>query len=316
MHRAFTHLVPMKTRKLFPAVVMLLAGFTDIHGLHAQSNTVTLTLEQSTDGLNSWQTIQVSEVVVASTNAFYQMKISVAPATSNMITVQGGTLPQESPLLARTVVETFRIGKYEVTYGEWLEVRQWAVTNGYDLDGIGSGAAANYPVGDVSWYDIAKWCNAKSQKEGLAPVYSVDGSIYKSGESDEVSIDRAANGYRMPTIAEWEWAAQGGTQSQGYVYSGSNDVNAVAWYSGNTDGDPKPVGGKQPNELGIYDMSGNVWELCEEITTDSDTGLLEALNRGGAVNMPAQFCTVRNVGSRSLSSRIFDHGFRLARNAP
>jgi len=310
----------MKTRTLISVVAVLFAASLLVSHAHAQTKTAILELQASSNGLGNWQTIQVSTNTIAATNAFFRMRITFAapPTTDNMITVQGGTLPQSSLWLAGTIVETFRIGKHEVTYGEWLEVRQWAVTNGYDLHGIGSGAAANYPVGDVSWYDIAKWCNAKSQKEGFAPVYSVDGSIYKSGEGDEVSIDRTANGYRMPTIAEWEWAAQGGTQSQGYVYSGSNDVDAVAWYIGNTDGDPKPVGGKQPNELGIYDMSGNVWELCEEteMVTYDETSQLDALNRGGAVNMPAEVCIVRNIGSRSLSSRIFDHGFRLARNAP
>jgi formylglycine-generating enzyme required for sulfatase activity len=104
-------------------------------------------------------------------------------ATTNMITVQGGTLPPSSEL-SGTVVTTFQIGKYEVTWDEWQEVRAWAVDEWlHRLGGCGSGGAGNHPVHSVSWYDVLKWSNARSEKEGLVPVYEVGGAVYRTGLS-------------------------------------------------------------------------------------------------------------------------------------
>jgi formylglycine-generating enzyme required for sulfatase activity len=229
-------------------------------------------------------------------------------SSSDMVTVQGGTLPSGSELAGQTV-STFEIGKYEVTWDEWQAVRTWAVNNGYsDLQLAGNGTSGSHPVVYVSYYDVVKWSNAKSEKEGLTPVYQVNGATYKTGETVP-TVNSAANGYRLPSEKEWEWAARGGVSSQGYTYSGSNDVNTVAWYQNNAGGGTKTVGTKFSNELEIYDLSGNVYEWCEDAVDDSNYPM-----RGGSYGGFSFDCAI-DVVSYGPYGRQSDVGFRLARNS-
>ncbi len=158
------------------------------------------------------------------------------------------------------ITKGFFIGKYQVTHEEWEKVMG---SNPNKFKG------GNLPVENVSWYDAVEYCNKRSEWEGLLPCYTIDKNKIDPGNENDydeikwtVDCNFSANGYRLPTEAEWEYAARGGNKSKGYKYAGSNSLGDVGWYRDNSKGYTHIVGRKQPNELGIYDMSGNVLEWC------------------------------------------------------
>ncbi len=221
-------------------------------------------------------------------------------------------------------VAGFRIGRHEVTWGQWRPVRDWAVTRGYDLDAVGEGCADDHPVHSVSWFDAVKWCNARSEMEGLTPVYTLGGDVYRSGRGRDVKPeqDLTADGYRLPLNAEWELAAIGGSGERRHTYAGSDDLHAVGWYRDNStaaDCDlgggrgTRPVGTKQPNGLGLHDMSGNVWEWCWEAGTSMS---FARHLRGGSFADYSSRADVTNWVQTHPENRYPTVGFRVARSDP
>ncbi|RKP46286.1 formylglycine-generating enzyme family protein [Cohnella endophytica] len=197
----------------------------------------------------------------------------------NFVFVKGGVFTNKKSNYygQRVALNSFYIGKYEITQKEWTEVMG---NNPSQFKGD------NLPVEKVSWYDAVEYCNKRSIKEGLKPYYNINKNTIDPTNKSEfdnlkwtVTFNEGANGYRLPTEAEWQYAADGGQLSKSYTYSGSDNADDVAWYwknagdkmlSGdwnwplveNNHNQTKPIGNKKPNELGLYDMSGNVREWC------------------------------------------------------
>ena len=232
------------------------------------------------------------------------------PGEPKMVKVQGGTFvmgctsrrrnacdDDEKPM-HRVAVNSFQIGKYEVTQAQWkavmgTTVRQQRdkVNPNWSLYGEGD----SYPMYYVSWDDVQKFISRLNKATGKR--------------------------YRLPTEAEWEYAARGGAHSKDYKYSGSNKLDKVAWFEDNSDEQTHPVGTKKANELGIHDMSGNVFEWCQDRhgrysgsfqrnPKGANTGH-DRVNRGGSCYARAYHCRVAYRFCSSPDFRAVTLGFRV-----
>lgn len=242
-------------------------------------------------------------------------EVSIEPA---MIQIPAGTFEmgccgEDSNLNEQPVhsvsVSSFFMSKYEVTQKEFRQVMGYAPAGGY-------GNGDNYPVFGVSWEEAMAYCNNRSNAEGLEPCFNLADS----------TCNFEANGYRLPTEAEWEYAARGAGCDLTLNYAGADDIDDVAWYRLNSGNQTHKVGQKLPNSLGLYDLSGNVWEWCWDWYSDEyyaespspdptgpDIGFFRVV-RGGSWYNEMNFCccTFRSV-SESFGSNYI--GLRVVRNA-
>ena len=240
------------------------------------------------------------------------------------------------PVHEVTITKPFYMGKYEVTQAEYEVYCSYGSSSPSSSYGDGD----NYPAYYVSWYDALVYCNKRSMAEGLTPCYSINDSTdpedwgdvptSSNGTWNSVECNWNANGYRLPTEAEWEYAARAGDNTvDSLTYSGTSDVNKLgdyAWYYDSANDNTHEVGTKLPNAFGLYDMSGNVWEWCWNWFTDSYDTTTEGgsdptgasagsyrVRRGGGWDYYSGYCAVSCRYSSSPYGRDYYLGFRVVR---
>jgi len=249
---------------------------------------------------------------------------------AGFITVEGGTFNNGT---SDVTVSTFYLEKTEITQGEYLAVMGTNPSNFTGTDRL------KLPVEKTTWFNAIEYCNRRSMQENLTPCYSyIDGQGNHGTNPDDwtegwntadtnhtkVHCNWTSNGYCLPTEMEWMFAARGGNHTNNYTYSGSNNIDEVAWYTTNSGNTTHPVATKATNELGFYDMSGNVWELCWDIYSstlpsgDNPRGPISGtyrIRRGGSWNYDAIDCTVSSRLNYSATGRGSTVGFRVCRHS-
>ena len=276
----------------------------------------------------------------------YKEEQSIAKIPVDFVVVKGTTItgneswtPSSSVFVSgRSItIPDMYVCDHEVTQAEYETYCKYGSKSPSSDYGDGD----NYPAYYVNWYDAIVYCNLRSIDEGLTPAYKIGeetdpakwsgivgdatngycGPSSKNSTWNALTYDKEADGYRLPTEAEWEWLARGG---ENYTYAGSNTVGDVAWYTINTnDTGSREVKTKKANGYGLYDMSGNVCEWCYDWkdsinSSTADTGASsgsERIQRGGSWYFDYSYCQVSSRSSDYPLVRHYDYGFRLVRSA-
>jgi sulfatase modifying factor 1 len=256
---------------------------------------------------------------------------------AGMVAIPAGTNAGTDPDFGAysLTVSAFYMDKYEVSKDQWDAVKTWGASNGYTDLAAGAGKAGTHPVQTVDWYNVVKWCNARSEQAGLTPAYYTDAgytTVYRTGTVSGVAppyVNGSANGYRLPTDEEWEYAARGGAVSKrfpwndsdnishtranyyasgGYAYDDSDGASYHPTYNDATTPYTSPSGAFAANGYGLYDMAGNVLEWCYSWYPGFE-GSYRVL-RGGCWTYPASYNRVgfRYSATPSHASDII--GFR------
>ena len=280
-------------------------------------------------------------------------KVTAYPQLSGYSAIPTGSFQMGNAMAAdtditdapiRTVtVSAFYMGQNLVTKADWDTVRTWGLAHGYTDLSAGAGKAINHPVQTVSWYDMVKWCNARSEMEGLSPCYTLSGVVYRTTSNSAVACDWSSNGYRLPTEAEWEKAARGGMSGKRFPWGDTishananfNNNGGESYQTGATGYDPvwgtgsipytSPVGSYAANGYGLYDMAGNVvawcWDWYGSYAAGAQTDPRGAasgpnrVNRGGLWSYGAYGSRVAFRNPTAPSTTHNDIGFRVARSS-
>ena len=278
-----------------------------------------LQVNLGTPSAPSWRGLTASETLATQSTPM----VSLPAETFSMGCNTGSPCQSNESPVHSVTLSAFQIGETEVTQEQWLSVM------GANPSSFTNPVCPQCPVERVSWYDALVFCNRLSELQGRTPcyysdagytqVYGKSGGTWSLPNSGTVYWNPAAKGYRLPTEAEWEYAARGGSATN--VYSGSSTVDNVAWYDTNSGNTTKAVKGLFQNGYGLYDMSGNVWEWCwdwyEEYganpatdPTGPSTGVYRVL-RGGGWHINAEYCRSAYRSNYIPACRSISVGFRL-----